>query len=482
MNSRRKSPIYEHENSIKFLLIEVFFYIAVEGPLRVCDEQNELGKKKITIGKHFTTAFIMATFGMSRKFFIEALFCLLAMTMFYNLAIGNAMFESLQINVDEEEIMVHASQMPPKELKGEMHQMDVEVEAKVLTEAEVFQSVLDRAQSSKGTCDALPDQLNLPYKDGRFTNSSLPEFGVIHALSGWISKSETFQTEHKTHSSTVGWVHNLTCTLPPEKMCNVEGFSVIFMSHSLERLKELETGIRKVATWENTHEIILVWNSDPEILQHNSEFALLLQEYHTNPDHPLRIFYALQNGLENNLFNRYHPLVSPKMEVILYFDDDGPFFEEDAMNVGFELWKRDSARQVGSFPRNIRFTSDRMINQGVEELEKSIKEVEQGIYHKTRDNLNKAQSQFISTCQTAVGDKLEYNYFIFAQFQAHMMLPSGSFLHRDFLCWLWHPALEELRQFVLDHPTHPGKVFFSMIRSSYNSYYIDNNSLTLFFH
>ena len=53
MNSRRKSPKHEHENSIKFLLIEVFFYIAVEGPLRVCDEQNELGKNKIKIGKHF---------------------------------------------------------------------------------------------------------------------------------------------------------------------------------------------------------------------------------------------------------------------------------------------------------------------------------------------------------------------------------------------------------------------------------------------
>ena len=326
-------------------------------------------------------------------------------------------------------------------------------------ESGVIQKVIYRATASLETCSRTPHTNDFTTKQ-KLSNASLPEFGVINALSGWLMKSDSFKKHHNMHSKSVNWVHNLQCALPPEKSCNVEGFTVIFMSYTLTRINGLLRGINKVAGWKNTREIILVWNSDRNILD-ESQFAQVMKKYHDDPSHPLRIFYALDNGLENNLFNRYHPLISPKMEAILYFDDDGPFFDEEAMVTGFELWKRDSGRQVGCFPRNIRFKSDRMIKQGITEIEKSINWIIKG---SSKSNLedqqkNDERPEFIATCQKAAGDKLEYNYHIFAQYQAHILLPSGSFIHRNFLCWLWHPGLEEARQFVLDHPTHPGKYF-----------------------
>eukprot|EP00594_Rhizosolenia_setigera_P008015 CAMPEP_0178972164 /NCGR_PEP_ID=MMETSP0789-20121207/20819_1 /TAXON_ID=3005 /ORGANISM="Rhizosolenia setigera, Strain CCMP 1694" /LENGTH=255 /DNA_ID=CAMNT_0020659497 /DNA_START=813 /DNA_END=1580 /DNA_ORIENTATION=+ len=151
------------------------------------------------------------------------------------------------------------------------------------------------------------------------------------------------------------------------------------------------------------------------------------------------------------------------MEAIMYFDDDGPFFKYDAMISGFELWRRDSNRQVGCFPRNTRFIGEQtqIMNQKSEELQEiSIQKVLDGTYHTTK-------LDFIPVCESSpdVADVVEYNYNVFPQFNGHMLLPSGSYLHRDFLCWLWHPAFEELRQFILSHPTHPDDMTVSAMIS-----------------
>lgn len=61
------------------------------------------------------------------------------------------------------------------------------------------------------------------------------------------------------------------------------------------------------------------------------------------------------------------------------------------------------------------------------------------------------------------GDYVKYNTAIFPHFLGHMVLPSGSFLHRNYLCWLWHPALDEIRRFVRDHPVHPDDIVVSTI-------------------
>ena len=53
---------------------------------------------------------------------------------------------------------------------------------------------------------------------------------------------------------------------------------------------------------------------------------------------------------------------------------------------------------------------------------------------------------FTPTCRERTGDIIEYNYFVFPQFGANMALPSGSIIHRNYLCFIWHPAFEELRQ------------------------------------
>jgi len=114
---------------------------------------------------------------------------------------------------------------------------------------------------------------------------------------------------------------------------------------------------------------------------------------------------------------------------------------------GFELWKRHSDAQVGAMSREITYGS-RQIQEHQELL---------GTSHAD-------DRQFVSHC-TNMGDRVDYNYKYFANYDANMVLPSGSMLHSNYLCFLWHPVLEPIRQFVKKHPVHPDDVTVSTIVS-----------------
>jgi len=171
------------------------------------------------------------------------------------------------------------------------------------SESVVFQNVVDRAVSSNKSCLLLSQSATNTNQDylkrtEKFTNASLTEYGVIEDLTSWMAttapstnnnndnndNNNNIAANHNivannaqssSSSSSVMWDHEKACRLPPERSCDVEGFTVVFMSHSLERINLLSKGIIKVASWKATHEIILVWNSDPQILKQNDKVALL---------------------------------------------------------------------------------------------------------------------------------------------------------------------------------------------------------------
>lgn len=150
------------------------------------------------------------------------------------------------------------------------------------------------------------------------------------------------------------------------------------------------------------------------------------------------------------------------------------------MNAGFELWKFNSDVQMGSMARNIRFPSKRM-----DALQNEASDIAAHLYKDDawqthvhpydtvnvrakmeEHNLSETgYPEFTPICHEQSGDVVQYNYFVFPHFKAHMSLPSGSILHRNYLCFVWHPAFEELRQFILDHPTHPDDMTISTLVS-----------------
>ena len=254
--------------------------------------------------------------------------------------------------------------------------------------------------------------------------------------------------------------------------------------------------------WSFVTEIVVVWNSSPQTLSSTSsssssssfftkeegEDADYLRRSHDDPSHKVRLFYSHEYGLGNDLLNRYSPLIAPVNEAVLYFDDDGPFFDERAMAAGFALWRRDSRRQVACFGRNLRFVTPRMVQaHRVVPREAYQWQLVQSQSQSPNSSSSSSSSstlsppRFTTKCAT---EPIAYNFHVFPQFQAHMALPSGSFLHRHFLCWIWHPAFAELRQYVHDHPTHPGKLptFFFVIITYilYSIYYDTIYDTTLF--
>lgn len=342
-------------------------------------------------------------------------------------------------------------------------------------ETEVFKSVIERVKWTEEQCNNVPEHHvdTLTKSLEKATDlPPLPEGGVAVALERWLEDSASEkQAVDKTAIDNDDKNVYPTCYLPPPKSCNVSTYTLVIMSHTTERLEAFMDPLETmVNTWPGLTEVIIVWNSPRTTLTSASDkiqqqLATKLLSWDTDPNHPLRIFFSLEEGLANNLLNRYHPKIQPKNEAVLYFDDDGPFFQKEAMvDSGLEMWKRNSNVQVGAFPRNIRYLSKRMKEAGKKGLMDSIDIITNNV-HGDDDSGGVTYPPFTPFCRNVTGDHVEYNYFTFPDYNAHMLLPSGSILHRNYLCFIWHPAFEELRNWVVHHKTMPDDMTVSTLVS-----------------
>ena len=296
-----------------------------------------------------------------------------------------------------------------------------------------LQQVLKRAKAKQSFCQ----DLSLSKVINNNTLPDLSNHGIIRALEKYRSQSQQ-DVDH--------W----NCRLPPPTECNETQFTVIFLGWNPERLEMLHTQVaamteprKKIKIWNNLiQEVILVWNGSRELNETN--LGQIIQAWTENPHRNFRIIYPLKDGFPNDLMNRYHPRMNIKTKAILFYDDDGPFYKVKAITSGFELWKRNANAQIGAMAR--------ILNVGKRQLE------EKATY------LQYSEHEWIGHCREK-GDDVKYNFNYFANFGANMVLPSGSFLHSDYLCFLWHPALAEIREFVRAHPVHPDDVTVSTIVS-----------------
>lgn len=300
-----------------------------------------------------------------------------------------------------------------------------------------FQKMKETAEAMRSRCRKA-DNKTKPYP------VDLVDFGIIEALNNYRPKSRGEQQRGE-------------CRLPPPTECDVETFSIVVMGYCLDRRSKLKWEIWQMLEGhygDLVEEVILIWNNniplDTGSLEKgdgNYEAGREIVAFDRDRTYgdKFKVWYPLLDLFANDLFNRYHPELAPRSKAVLFFDDDGPYPVPDALNAGFELWKRNSNAQVGDLGRNFKM--------GKRQNRERWKLV-------GRDVLNDRELQ--SHCRSS-GDILEYNFAVFPPFFAHMVLPSGSFLHKDFLCWLWHPVLEEIRKFVRDHPVHPDDVAVSAI-------------------
>jgi hypothetical protein len=225
------------------------------------------------------------------------------------------------------------------------------------------------------------------------------------------------------------------------------------MAYNPDRLQNLLRQVKKFLQdddWQSlVAEVVLVWNGSRPVEESKVGQELLSL---AAQGLPFRVVYPLRQGLQNDLLNRYHPSVVriEHTKAILFYDDDGPFYPFAAVRGGFELWKRHPRAQMAAMSRHF-VDSPRQRAEGERLLQAAPPQV-------PRDQV------FVSHCTNA-DDHVEYDYHYFANYDAHMALPSGSILHVNYLCFVWHPVLEPVRAFVRAHPVHPDDVTVSMIVS-----------------
>jgi len=261
----------------------------------------------------------------------------------------------------------------------------------------------------------------------------LPQYGFLDAVRGY----------RDSDPNDIDNTYPYRCQLPPENECGETQFTVIFMAYNPDRLKKLLNEINNMLTdsefSQMVAEVIIVWNGE----RHIDETDLGKKMVNLEKTLPLRISYPLKAGFPNDLMNRYHPRLEVKTKAIMYYDDDGPFYSYKAVLGGFELWKRNSNAQIGAMARKL--------DLGPRQADES-----EAASKKSNDKF------FISQCPT---DEVHYNFFTFTNFDARMVLPSGSFLHSNYLCFIWHPIFEDIRQYVRRHPVNPDDGTVSMLVS-----------------
>jgi hypothetical protein len=119
-------------------------------------------------------------------------------------------------------------------------------------ESFIWDQVVKRARAMHEECKQIPIHLQKSIEVIKYTNISLLPFGVA--------------TDVMEKPQTKDWP---VCSLPPEKSCNVTKFSVIFISHTTHRLREMSGRINRLikGNHQRIQEIILVWNNDRTALE-----------------------------------------------------------------------------------------------------------------------------------------------------------------------------------------------------------------------
>ena len=320
-------------------------------------------------------------------------------------------------------------------------------------------AVLSRASQMRDHCTNLQSEqdfvefeasFQVPLAGTNETVASLPSFGIVEQLEHFKYDPLGALGGRQSSSDGGGWnPADWNCVLPPETECHEQTLTVIFLAHNPDRLEKAFSQIKLLLTdtnWKRlVQEVVLVWNGARSVDESPVGQDLL----HFSATAALRVVYPLRMGLANDLLNRYHPkVVQVQTKALLYYDDDGPFYSFAAVQAGFELWKRHSSSQVGAMARQLTYSPRQQREHDL----------------LVADHPEAADRQFVSQC-TNVQDELEYNYRYFANYNANMVLPSGSILHANYLCFLFHPALEPIRHFVRQHPVRPDDVTVSMIVS-----------------
>ena len=309
-----------------------------------------------------------------------------------------------------------------------------------------FESLINRSKHHQQHCDSIglsSNDFSGQLAVNNHTAHLLP-FGFLDAVRG-------YRDSDISRSSVVDGSYPYRCELPPENECGETQFTVIFMAYNPDRLDKLLKEIKIMLT-DNDYskmvaEIIIVWNGE----RHIDETDLGKRMLDLGKTLPLRVSYPLKAGFPNDLMNRYHPRLGVKTKAIMYYDDDGPFYSYQAVLGGFELWKRNSNVQIGAMARK---------------LDLGERQAEESRSIRARASSSEAtpnDGYFVSHCPTK--DNLHYNYGTFANFDARMVLPSGSFLHTNYLCFLWHPMFEDVREYVRSHPVNPDDGTVSMLVS-----------------
>lgn len=265
-----------------------------------------------------------------------------------------------------------------------------------------FRLMLERAKEMKAKCHALPPVKLEP------NEIDLPSFGIIQALESYRPQSA---------QEAQSW----QCELPPSTECDTERFSVIFLGYSHDRLNGMKNQIRAMLRSspykDMVEEVVLVWNNPKPLNESGSDGEFMYQWslretslFEESEPNRFRIFYPIELGFSSSLMNRYHPMIRPKSKALLYYDDDGPFYHERAIQSNFELWKRNSDVQTGAMARAFTLSPR-------QQLEKD---------HMLGGPTKLDDQKFVSHCREN-GDNVVYDFRFFENFHANMVRSKITF-------------------------------------------------------
>lgn len=183
-----------------------------------------------------------------------------------------------------------------------------------VSEEAAFSNMSERAKQSEATCHKIEEynrgDVNVKVRTASTDVKFLPEFGISTAIEKSLKDKNV-----------PSWGQ---CKLPPTKACDSDKVSVILMAYNEEGLTNIVKGLgccKDSTLYPRRYidELILVWNGPNRESLESTKSGKTLKSKIESGELPMRFFVSSENGLENNLLNRYHPLVNPRNEAVLFF-------------------------------------------------------------------------------------------------------------------------------------------------------------------
>lgn len=279
-------------------------------------------------------------------------------------------------------------------------------------EAHVFSQLMKRVMANQDQC-GLQDHL-MEKTSSNLTSTPMNKMTLKAALNAVNEQNREGKHE--------------TCYLPPNQICADEYTTIISYHYSNSSHRTLFVNLISLLARDSIKPstIVLIYHGTLDDLKNDNDYGRRVWNW--DKEGAIKLINGTNS--DHGILHQFHPtlLNYVETEIILYLDGSMPLTKGnvdkgiggvDSLEAGFELIQQNSRSLVGAH------VYEYGGKQNIANFRESLKD---------------SRGDFIPACQS--------NHSISGSMQDSIVHYSGMFLHKNYICFIWHDIFETLRDTV----------------------------------